>query len=303
MKASQLRHFPQAQVVAGAMLAGSEDSEFLEMDPQGYILGLKNPAGFHLVAAVRELGRTFVVQKNVGTEGGSYENRALAEFKDFVPGFKAVVMRDPIEVLRAGQNVWTGWHKNQAINRLDCYHLTDHGMLILFQVGIYTHDNGKSFRLHGEPRWLGRLYKSGNGLVGIPVNPKWGSFNGGSSNRNQIFQHPEFQALVKSAKLEEWKGSDVEIDPPLPTAPEGKYAVMQWYITFAGQTGQGPCTMHDGSIAWVHGIEIFGLVPDPDGEIRLWRGDIISYQGKAENWGHKKNGPPKLTGVRLVGRA
>lgn len=304
MKESQLRQFPQAQVVACALLKGGQD--FLEMDSQGFIQGISDPdpVGFHLVVAVRENGRTFVVQKAVGTEGGGYESRALAELKGFVPGFKAICMRDPIEVIRAGQSVWTGWHLNQGSNRVDCYYLAQNGTFGLFQVGIFTHDNGRSFRLHGEWRWRGMLYRTGAGLVGVPQEPrvKWGSFEGGTSKRTQIFEHPEFQALVKSAQIPEWKGLEAEVELELPKAPEGKYAVMQWYITFAGQTGQGPCTLHDGGSAWVHGIDIVGVPPDPDGVVRLWRGDIVSFTSKAP-FGKKPNGPPKLLGVRLVGRS
>jgi len=211
------------------------------------------------------------------------------------------VMRDPIDVIRHGQNVWTGWHKNQASNRVDVWTLEKDGKLSLFQAGIVTHDNGQTFVLHGEYRWKGQLFAKGDGVVAKPEHPKWGSFNGGTSNRNQIFSNSEMLELVYSANsLQEWSGNDTELDPPLPEVPNG-LAVIQWYVFFAGQTGQGIAIDQSGNTAWVHGKDVEGFDPSSP-ELPLWRGDIISFTEAVENWGAKKSGPPKLTGVKLVKR-
>lgn len=302
MRANQLRSFDGAGVVAGVILQGTED--YLEIGENGILAGVPNDVtGFHLMLAAKKNGRTFVAQKNVGQEGGGYHRDALSDLEGFAKGFIAVVMRDPIEVVRAGKNVWTSWHQ-QKPNRVDCWQLGKDGALGLFQVGVFTHDDGRSWKLHGEYRWRGRLYKDGDKLVGLPESPRWGSLEGGSSARTQIFQHPDFVALIKTAKLKVWNGKPEELNPPLPAVPEPGQAVMQWYITFAGQTGQGPANLHpsDGKSGWIHGVDIQGVQPDPDGESRLWQGDVIAYSGMVKGWGSKKDGPPKLLGVRLVKR-
>lgn len=304
MKANQVREFRKPGVLACVILAGSK-GDYLGIDKRGMLVMPPDvePKGFHLVVAVQKDGRTFVVQKNVGTEGGGYESHALSELEEFAQGFQAKVMRDPIDVITAGEDVWTGWHKNQASNRIDLYHLANDGQFVLFQVGIFTHDKGRSWKLHGESRWCGRLYMSSSGLVAVPEHHRWGAFEGGTSRRTQIFGHPEFVALLKSARLEAWTGSAAEVDPPLPEVPGPGYAVVQWYITFAGQSGQGPVNLYnpDGSKNWVHGIDIEGVEPDPDGEVRVWRGDTVSFTKRAP-FGSKPNSF-KLLNVRLVKRS
>jgi hypothetical protein len=211
-------------------------------------------------------------------------------------------MRDPIDVIVHDQNVWTGWHKNAASNRVDCWTLERDGKLTLFQVGIVTHDNGKTYRLHGEYRWRGQLYhQAAGGIIGVPEHAKWGSLEGGSSNRTQIFRHPEFVVLFKDVELSPRNVSDAELDPPVPKASGRGFAVVDWFITFAGQTGQGIVKFQNGKPAWVHGIDVSGFDPKSF-EPPLWRGDIISFDQAVEKWGAKQGGPPKLTGVKLVNR-
>jgi len=301
MKATQIRMFEESGIAACVLLAGG--SEYLEIDKHGVLIipsGVK-PTGFNLLVAVKDDSRTFVVQKAVGTEGGAYDSRALSELEGFAPGFTATIMRDPIMVIRQGKNTWTGWHKNNASNRVDCWTLEKDGKLTLFQVGIVTHDNGKTFVLHGEYRWIGQLWGSINGWVGIPSNPKWGSLEGGSSNRTQIFNHPDFVALSLDIQLEDWCGTEAAMDPPLPKVSGQGFAVVDWFVFFAGQTGQGIVKNQNGKPAWVHGIDVSGFDPNSS-EPPLWRGDIISFDQAVENWGRKQNAPPKLTGVKMVKR-
>ena len=297
-----MRSFEEAQVFAGAMLTGTDTC--LEVTEKGRLVfpsGV-SPQGFHLVVAVSESARTFVVQKTVGQTGGGYESLALSKMPNFAKGFDVTIMRDPIDVIRAGQNIWTGWHQNVASNRVDCWHLGVNGELDLFQVGVITHDNGKTFVLHGEYRWRGALYGLNKQLVGIPWHGKWGSLEGGTSKRTLIFGHPEFQKLLKDAKCLEREWDTDEVDPLLPEIPEGsKLAVVDWFISFAGQTGQGIVKNREGRSAWVHGADIEGFDPN-NFEPQLWREDIVSYESFEENWGSKKGSPPKLIGVKLVNR-
>jgi len=301
MNATQMRLFSEPDIAASVLLAGGDD--FLQVDESG-VLTIPQGAeveGFHLVVAVGEVSRTFVVQKDVGTTGGDYTSEALSRY-NFGKGFRAVIMRDPIEVIHAGGNIWTGWHKNAASNRVDCWHLGKAGKLDLFQVGVLTHDNGKTFRLHGEYRWRGQLYQMNGMLVGRPAHAKWGSLEGGTSKRTQIFDHPDFSALLDDVKrLPTWDGDESELDPPLPGVPEGDFAVIDWFISCAGQTGQGIAKSKDGNPAWVHGCDVAGFDPN-NVEPLLWHGDIVSYTDVVQNWGAKKNGPPKLAGVKLVKR-
>ncbi|MCX6724276.1 MAG: hypothetical protein NT155_03865 [Candidatus Staskawiczbacteria bacterium] len=308
MKATQLREFLEVKVVAGVIIQGG--SEFLDLDASGYLVirQCEPPKGFHIVIATEKNGRTLIVQKDVSRAGGGYVSPALSALTGVFPdGFPAIVMRDPIRVLCQGKNVWTNWHgkPGEMTNRVDCFYLAKDGTFGLYQVGVYTHDDGLTYRLHGEWRWLGKLYRaSGNRLAAKPEGTKWGSFKGGSSNRDQIFTNPKMVELVQSAHLPTWTGNDAELDPQLPEVPEGNFATVQFYIgSFAGQKGQGLVVLRDGTTAWVHTPDIVDLPPEADGVTRLWIGDIVSFEKKVYGWGSKVGGPPKLTGVKLVKRS
>lgn len=296
MKANQLREFAEPCVAACVLLVGGKD--YLEIGENG-ILAMPEgavPKGFHLMVAIARRHRAIVVQKNVGKEFGGYHRHALSQLKNFAPGYDATVMRDPIEVCRAGTSVWTSWHQDNP-NRVDVWFVAKDSEVTLFQVGVFTHNNGVTWKLHGEYRWRGRFFMDGGRIVGKPEHPKWGKFD----VRRTILDHPDFMELIKIAKISRWRGKPEELDPPLGPVPGPGYARMQWYITFAGQTGQGPANLHSGGNAWVHGTDIVDVEPDPDGEVRLWQGDLVSYEGTAK-FGNKPNGPPKLLGVRLVER-
>jgi len=302
VKATQLREFAEPGILAAVMIDGDQD--FLDVSENGVlaVLANKKPSGFHLVIALPEDARAFVVQKHVGKEGGDYHCHALSVIENFAHGFSAVVMYEPIRVRREGKNTWTDWHQERP-NRADIYILEKDGKFGLFQVGVITPDNGQTWLLHGEWRWLGELRQGLYGLVAIPSHPKYGSFEGGTSRRTQIVDHDDFKRLVKGLKLSKWSGKFEELEPPLPKAPEGQYAVVGWAVTFAGQTGMALVHLANGSgNAWVHGVDIVEPNRNPDNSIQLQRGDIISYEQAIHGWGSKKNSPPKLTGVRLVNR-
>lgn len=298
MNASQMRLFEDPGIVASVLLAGKKG--FLKVSDDGLIAiprGVE-PDGFNLVVAVDDDARIFVVQKDVGNEGGGYRD-ALSELKKFATGVRALFLPDSIDVLRDKQNVWTGWHKSQANNRVDCWHLGATGELGLFQIGVFTHDNGRSYFLHGEYRWHGQLYKAGDGLVGVPESPKWDSLEGGTSKRTQIFSHPDFVRLLESAVLPQFTGTDADVNPPLKKVGKG-FAAVKWFIGFAGRTGQGIALLDDGKPVWIHGCDIEGFDPSST-EPLLWHGDIVSYE-KCETWGSKPGAPPRIVGVRLVKR-
>jgi hypothetical protein len=297
MKRSQMRLFSESGVAACVLLAGGK--EYLKVSETGLLeVPAKRPTGFILVVAFKDGTRAVVVMKNVGKELGEYHRHCLSELEGFAPGYKATIMHDPIQVCYAGPRVWTAWYKNKS-NRVDIWFLSKSGVCALYQVGVITHDNGATWHLVGEWAWKGRLYKASDGrIVGKPEHAKHGSFE---VRRTILDDSPEFMALVKSAKLESWKGAEAELNPPLPKVPGPGHAVINWYKANAGMTGQGPATSYEGVQYWVHGEDVLGLEPDADGIKRLRQGDVVSYTGTAE-FGEKPNGPLKLTGVRLVSR-
>lgn len=287
----KMRIFEESGLGACAVL----NDDILGVDERGILLVPQDarPAGFHLMVLVKKDARTVVVQKNVGQKGGDYHTKFLSQLSS-IGNFEVIGMEDPIEVVRAGRNVWTAWHKDKP-NRVDCWQVGKDGSLRLFQVGVITHDNGQTWRLHGEYRWKGRLFNLSGEPVAYPEEPKWGSF----ITWRPILDHPEFKELVDSVDLQPWEGDAADLNPLLDPVPDDpKLARMQWYIVFAGQTGQGPAFLSDGSTAWVHGIDILDP-PDPDGFKRLWRNDLVSFSG-AVAFGKKPNGPPKLLNVKRV---
>ncbi|MDO8655225.1 MAG: hypothetical protein Q7R48_02245 [bacterium] len=281
------------------VFAQSEDGDTTELEigehgvltiPQGII-----PSGFRLVLTYPYGMRIVIAQKNVGEEDGEYHRLILSQSQlfDSEAGTTVWAMREPIEVKRESKNVWTSWHQ-QKPNRVDCFLLDEQGGLLLFQIGVITHDSGQTFRLLGEPRWDGRLFTSPQGLVARPSHPTWGPFG---DTRRGIFEDGDFKTLLQDTRLAEWRGRIEDIDPPLSPIPNGR-ARVQWYIPFAGQTGQGIVILHDGSSAWIHGLDI--EEPCEADEIkRVYRNELVAFRGRINNWGSKK-GPPKLLRVRRV---
>ncbi len=254
------------------------------------------PEGFHLAVGVPRGSRTIVVQKHVGTDLGGYARDSLIQLGGSM-GIQFTMMQKPIRVQRAGRNIWTSWHVDESPNRVDCWTLQKDGTLILDQAGVITHDDGKTWRLHCETRWHGKLFNHNGKPVACPKEPriKWGPF----VTWQKIFDDPQFKKLLSSAHLEKWTGKPIDIEPPLPHVREG-HAVMQWFIPFAGQTGFGYAYLSNGRKAVaVHGTDVL-INPDNDGVKRLWRGDIVSYSKLAE-FGSKKT--LKLCNVELFSRS
>lgn len=295
---AQIQVYEEIGIGAQVFLPESGPESPLEIDEKGGILAIPKgcqPTGFHLTLMTTRETRVVIAQKNVGRKRGKY----LRNFLDcFGPTNELVVwtMYEPIQVSRAGSNVWTVWHSKRP-NRVDCWLLKEDGRLQLWQVGVITHDDGKTFRLLTEPRWKGKVFKASS-IVAPPDDPKWGkiAWDPGES-RNAIREHPEFQALLASANLQSWNGSPEELDPPLGEIPFS-HARVDWYIPFAGQKGQGIAKLTDGSSAWISG-ENLDIQPDPDGIKRLWHNDLVSFFGLHHGWGTKK-GPPKLIRAKKI---
>ncbi len=290
MKKTQLMEFPEPGMVACVLLQGKP--EYLEIGEHGVLDITRDmkPEGFHVLVAALEGRRILVVQRNLNVLQGSYAGMALSQLQGFAKGYKAMVMREPVKVRRNGPNAWADW----GGNKFDIWEVQPNGECGLFQVGIFSHDNGWTWKLYGEQRWKGQLSRRSDGqVIGKPEHPKYGSFE----VRGTIRDNPEFMALVNSAKLPKWNGSPDELEPKLPEVPEGNFAVVDWFSLFAGQTGQGIAKLQNGKDVWVHGGDIVGK-PDEDGEFRLQRGDIVSFE---EMVPMPKRGQ-KLTGVKLLSR-
>jgi hypothetical protein len=299
---AQIKIFEEIGIAVEVYLPGKRwQDNPLEVGEHGILAipkGLQ-PAAFHLALFILREERLVIVQKNVGQDKGGYHRHALVQLETETDKLiTLVLMYDPIQVIRRGQNVWTGWHVVKP-NRVDCWFLGKNGSLKLVQIGVITHDDGQTFRLLKEPRWQGRILRKPNGeLVARPDDQKWGPllWNEGES-RADIREHPDFQKLLADATLMPWNGSPEELNPPLGPIPEGDYARVDWYITFAGQKGQGIAKLADGSSVWVIGQDL-DVPPDGDGIIRLYHNDLLTYVGIHKNWGRKKEGLPKLLCVR-----
>jgi len=294
----KLRYFEELEIGVEVFLPGKKHAEEpLEIGEHGVLAiptGL-NPAGFHLVLTRPKEARIVIVLRNIRQDQGVYHRHCLAQLDNPSGDYITEVMYDPIQVMRVGQNIWTSWHSEKP-NRADCWREERDGRCDLFQVGIVTHDDGLTFRLLSRWGWRGQLFQAlKQGVVGKPDDPKLGSFDA----RRPILDDPGFKKLLEGTTLRPWTGKPEELDPPLDSVPGLGYARMQWYSPFAGQTGQGPAVLYDGSAAWVHGVDILDS-PDPDGIKRLYRNDLVSYAGIHTNWGTKKDGPPKLLCVKRV---
>lgn len=290
---AQVKKFSNG-IVASVVLLG-KNRQVLEIGEEGILIIPEGviPNAFCLILHAEEKTRIVFAQKNIGQDKGGYNDlfsEGIVERQIFSP---------PIQVMRAGQNVWTSWHQEKT-NRMDCWLVEINGYLELFQIGVITHDDGQTFQLLGELRWQGQIFKAPAGeLAAKPNNPKWGPLLWNKDeSRAAIRENPDFQALLTSATLPPWKGSLEELNPPLSPIPSGNFARIDWYIPFAGQKGQGIVKDHAGKSYWVHGQDIAGP-PEADGIRRLFHNDLISYIMVHQNWGTKA-GPSKLIGIKRV---
>ncbi|HLD70583.1 MAG TPA: hypothetical protein VI937_01730 [Negativicutes bacterium] len=273
------RLFEILDIEASVFLNGT--SKYLEVDRHGLIAIPKDvqPEAFKLSLLVPQNGRMFVAQKDVAQDQGAYMKgtmRSTGSNGDYAK----FTMQNQIAVRREGRNVWTNWHgpDGATTNRVDCFQLTAKGMMMLFQIGVITHDDGRTWRLHGETRWHGQLFYANGQLVGKPEKPEYGPI---IETWKKIFGHPKFKNLLAESRLPQWEGSQLELEMPLQKAPQPGLAVMQWYISFAGQSGQGYANLNDGTVASVHGADILES-PEGDGVKRLRRNDLVAYKGTAK---------------------
>ncbi|MDP3901229.1 MAG: hypothetical protein Q8Q38_02795 [bacterium] len=233
--------------------------------------------------------RIFGVVKDVGNERGDYASlKSTGSFGSY-RGFS---LPGGIEVIVRGNRIWTSWHQ-QNPNRADCWYLGQDGTLKLFQVGVITPDNGETFRLIGDFRWEGSLFRTEDGVVAYQ-DPGYQGFE----TWEMIMRHPGFSGLVGRTRLTPWSASCAPAAPELDEIPEGNFARLDWWSPFAGQNGQGIARLTDRSSAWVHGENI-AVVPGPDGVKRIPRNSLLSFSESRKNWG-TKSGPPMLLGLRVV---
>jgi len=288
---AQVKLFEEPGIGVSVLLSGEK---YLEIGKHGELAIPEEvkPKGFNLVVLIPEESRIVINQKNVGQTKGGYHRHALEQL-GMEGGVRTLVMHDPISIERVGKNVWTSWHAAKS-NRIDCWSLTNDGHVDCFQVGIITHDDGRTFLLLGEYRWRGMLFRDKSGIVGKPDYPLWGPFD----IRCSILDDPEFKGCLESCSLPVWNGKPEELTVPMDSVPGNGHARVQWYVPFAGQTGQGIAILNDGSSAWMHGVDIL-IQPDSDGIKRLQRNDLVRYQ-EAIKWGTKPGAPPKLTKIERV---
>jgi len=282
--------FGEVSVVASVMLVGVDG--YLSIGEKGV---LKIPAGaqvdaFHTMLMTAKDAAVTINQRNLEKLHGEYGISGLSTVK-FADGFNTTLLREPVPVMRKGKNAWTDWGKNKA----DIWFVLKDGTVVLVQVGIVTHDDGKTFRIIGVCRWKGQLFIRDGNIVGKPDSPLYGAFDA----RRAILSEPGFRALLDNAKLAKWKGNNDELYPVLPEPPEQGFATVQWWNgEFFGQKGGGPVNLHpdDGKAGWLFADQISGIDPDSDGIVRLHIGDVIRFSGLV------REKQVKITGATLVQR-
>lgn len=256
-------------------------------------------SGFYLAILIPKIsGREVIINQRVMKEGSadyrkynSYRSLALR-----IPGidnFTISEITEPINVRRAGENIWTVWKRGAEVpNRADCW-LLEGNRLSLFQIGV-VYRKGVGFILLGDYAWKGELYcrfLDGGEIVGRPENPYWGTFE----IRRGVLETFDFKRLLEENLPPLWEGSDGELNPTLSSIPEG-YARVNWFNPFGGQTGYGYAFLSDGKSIAIHGADILDSAPE-DGVQRLMRGELLSYRG-IELFGSEQK--PKLVGVKKV---
>jgi len=254
--------------------------------PEGIV-----PGEFSLIILVPTKSEILVNQKNVGQDRGEYNDLTNLNLGDLTDLNAFIV--PSLQVSGKPGNMRTVWHKEKS-NRVDCWMVSPKGFLRLFQVGIITHNGGKTFRILGEYRWRGQMFRNDNHFVAKPEYPTWGSLE----SRKMIFDSPDFMNLVLKTELRKWTGKEKELNPPLGDIPENSMARVNWYNPFAGNAGQGIAVLKNGESVWVHGNRL-NILPDVDGIKRLWRNQLLQFKSK-ENWGTKPNSPQRLNDVTIV---
>lgn len=302
---------PEVGVAVHPILQGKVQ-EMATLDGRG-VLALSpetvpQVTGFQLVFQVPKENPPVLLQRSLNRADRAdkrYQDNAL--FEHGVPGgseWHTFVMLDHVVVSRNEDGVsWTRW-RGDVPNRVDIWSL-DQNRIRLFQIGIIVQGMGtdQAFRVLGELRGEWDLYWGGTGITGIPTYPEAGEF----SVRQVILENDEIRKRLAAIQLPVMAASLVRGIPALEPPTNGAHAVMQWWSPFAGMRGQGPCTLKNGSSAWVCGEDVVGE-PDEDGIVRLPRGTQILYEdirelrGQAyEEGGRKKSHTlTKLIGVRRV---
>jgi len=297
MQATELqtvRSFGDIGVQASVFLADTK--QHLEVDDHGLIsippdAEVTEVTGFKLSFLVQKEDRLFFAEKEIQYDTDKYHGAAKSNHgKD---GTVRWVTRQPIQIGRSknGDKVWTLWGDKDP-NRIDAWRMSPTGEISLDHIGVITHNDGATWRLHRARRWAGQLYRFGDQLMAQPNDWQWGSFE----KRKFIFEYPRFKALLKSATLPEWKGTPEDLDPPLDDVPNSESGIVLWYTQFAGMKGQGLVQLYNGNTIWVHGDDIQNSV-DEDGVRILHRNDIVEFRGTGR-FGNKDG--EKLLNVRKV---
>lgn len=292
------RFFEELNLGATVFLNGT--NRHLEVTDDG-IIQIPNgviPHQFKLTLLVAN-DQMCINQKEVCEERGGYFS--VVRTGRMNGDFRHLTMRIPIQVKRArgedGEIVWVNWHgkPGENPNRVDCWEIGKDGEIRLFQVGVITHDNGQTFRLHGEDRYRGQLYldKHGNYVVAPRAKDRqvWGPF----STWKGILNYPRFKALAQTATLSQWNGTPDELEPKLQMVNDPGLAVVKFFIPFGGMNGFGYAIVNGNDVA-ILGSDILDS-EEEDGVKRLRRNDVISYRGEGI-FGDKK--APKLLNIRKV---
>jgi hypothetical protein len=259
-------------VIVNVAVMGNGNS-YLPVDFNGgsslIIPGNIVPRTFLMTVLVPVELRPILTQRDLSREEGDYHNKFIKSLGNILNYRMAVL---PIQVTRMGRNTWTSW-KEENPNNLDIWLCGPGNSVEMFKVGLVTHDDGQTYRVIGETRWAGGLFRDAGKIVGKPNNSVWGAFR----VRDNILDHQEFKIFLSKTQIPAWKGKPEELNPPLTEVPEGNYGVVKFNHPMMGQKGQALIVLAGGKEAWLF-LNNLDKSPDADGVKRLQRGDVIAYQ-------------------------
>ncbi len=288
----------------------------------------KHASDDRILVTQRLQGNRYLMSANTSPFGEGLE------LYSFAPCAVKMRQRDEDEQQALGLGPLAVWADTQmgkdASNRADLWRVEKNGRISLFSVLIVTFDDGKTFQIIGEYRWEGQLYLRtktgpyalvsddertavtfGNDEVRKLLNKYVFVPDDGYENfeqRLQVLLLPEFRALVGSASVGPWEGSDDFWLKPKPRVGlVGNQGVVEFYA-------HGQADGSYGIVRLANPIMIGGKPRDKaqirhrfvDAEtdaqgVKLVRaGDIVEFDDFYPMDQDKREYPPLLLGAKVI---
>lgn len=213
----------------------------------------------------------------------------------------------PISIRRYPQDrdvsatsVWTNW-KTRASNRTEFWEVRPANILALTERGVVVRREDGAFHAYFVEDYRGSWamhHRADGQIVGVPMDAQAGAFR----VRKDVLLNADVRSLIEVMDLSEIDGVPAELEPWRggQLLLGDKYARVEWYSVFTGQSGQGIARLpaaegQEAEQVWLHGQDLVA----PTGVIRyIDRGDVLSYDA-IEHWGDGGRSK-KLVGVRRL---